>query len=138
MPVARRFIPEQRWIFFGLAGLTLLMFSIDWTIVAVALPTLIDDLHTQPGLGRLDADGVRADPDGDDAAGRQAGRAVRPDAGLPGLRVPVHARLAAVRAGAEHLRPDRLPRAPGAWRRRVPAVVLPGSWRAVPRDAAAG
>jgi EmrB/QacA subfamily drug resistance transporter len=33
-------------LFFGLAGLTLLMFSIDSTIVAVALPTLIEDLHT--------------------------------------------------------------------------------------------
>jgi EmrB/QacA subfamily drug resistance transporter len=37
---------DRRWIFFGLAGLTLLMFSIDSTIVAVALPTLIADLHT--------------------------------------------------------------------------------------------
>jgi EmrB/QacA subfamily drug resistance transporter len=37
---------DRRWIFFGLAGLTLLMFSIDSTIVAVALPTLISDLHT--------------------------------------------------------------------------------------------
>src|SRR3954454_11917546 len=46
MPTINRFVPEQRWIFFGLAGLTLLMFSIDSTIVAVALPTLIADLHT--------------------------------------------------------------------------------------------
>src|SRR5215216_6540597 len=38
--------PSHRWLFFGLAALTLLMFSIDGTIVAVALPTLIDDLHT--------------------------------------------------------------------------------------------
>src|SRR5215216_2015053 len=37
---------DRRWLFFGLAGLTLLMFSIDSTIVAVALPTLIADLHT--------------------------------------------------------------------------------------------
>jgi EmrB/QacA subfamily drug resistance transporter len=46
MLVGRRFVPEQRWIFFGLAGLTLLMFSIDSTIVAVALPTFIEDLQT--------------------------------------------------------------------------------------------
>jgi EmrB/QacA subfamily drug resistance transporter len=46
MLVFSRFVPEQRWIFFGLAGLTLLMFSIDSTIVAVALPTLIADLQT--------------------------------------------------------------------------------------------
>ena len=37
---------DRRWLFFALAGLTLLMFSIDSTIVAVALPTLIADLHT--------------------------------------------------------------------------------------------
>src|SRR5215212_5301019 len=37
---------DRRWLFFGLAGLTLLMFSIDSTVVAVALPTLIEDLHT--------------------------------------------------------------------------------------------
>jgi EmrB/QacA subfamily drug resistance transporter len=36
---------DRRWLFFALAGLTLLMFSIDSTIVAVALPTLIADLH---------------------------------------------------------------------------------------------
>src|SRR4051812_18099442 len=46
MLVGRRFVPEQRWVFFGLAGLTLLMFSIDSTIVAVALPTFISDLQT--------------------------------------------------------------------------------------------
>jgi len=46
MSVVRGFVPDQRWIFFGLAGLTLLMFSIDSTIVAVALPTLIVDLQT--------------------------------------------------------------------------------------------
>ena len=37
---------DRRWVFFGLAALTLLMFSIDTTIVAVALPTLIVDLDT--------------------------------------------------------------------------------------------
>ena len=46
MPRAAAFTLDRRWVFFGLAGLTLLMFSIDSTIVAVALPTLIDDLHT--------------------------------------------------------------------------------------------
>jgi MFS family permease len=48
VPLTHRAIPtlDRRWIFFGLAGLTLLMFSIDSTIVAVALPTLIADLHT--------------------------------------------------------------------------------------------
>ncbi|MCC6176879.1 MAG: MFS transporter [Chloroflexi bacterium] len=37
---------ERRWIFFVMAALSLLMFSIDGTIVAVALPTLIVDLNT--------------------------------------------------------------------------------------------
>jgi EmrB/QacA subfamily drug resistance transporter len=36
---------EQRWIFFGVAALSLLMSSIDGTIVAVALPTFIRDLN---------------------------------------------------------------------------------------------
>jgi EmrB/QacA subfamily drug resistance transporter len=40
----RHFTIEQRWIFFGVAALTLLMSSIDGTIVAVALPTFIRDL----------------------------------------------------------------------------------------------
>jgi MFS family permease len=46
MPHIPAFTLDRRWLFFGLAGMTLLMFSIDSTIVAVALPTLIDDLHT--------------------------------------------------------------------------------------------
>ncbi|MCC6175361.1 MAG: MFS transporter [Chloroflexi bacterium] len=37
---------ERRWAFFGLAGLSLMMFSIDSSIVAVALKTLIEDLDT--------------------------------------------------------------------------------------------
>ena len=36
----------RRWIFFGLACLCLLMFSIDMTIVSVALRTIVDDLDT--------------------------------------------------------------------------------------------
>jgi EmrB/QacA subfamily drug resistance transporter len=35
-----------RWLFFGVAALSLMMFSIDSTIVAVALPTMMNDLHT--------------------------------------------------------------------------------------------
>lgn len=46
MPAPVSLALDRRWVFFGLAGLTLLMFSIDNTIVAVALPTLITDLHT--------------------------------------------------------------------------------------------
>jgi len=38
---------DRRWIFFGLAALSLLMSSIDGTIVAVALPTFIGDLHAK-------------------------------------------------------------------------------------------
>src|SRR3954452_9830107 len=38
--------PERRWTFFVLACLSLLMFSIDFTIVAVALQRIVDDLHT--------------------------------------------------------------------------------------------
>jgi EmrB/QacA subfamily drug resistance transporter len=38
--------PERRWTFFVLACLSLLMFSIDFTIVSVALRTIIDDLDT--------------------------------------------------------------------------------------------
>src|SRR3712207_126271 len=44
MYLPRAFALERRWIFFGLAALSLLMSSIDGTIVAVALPTLIQDL----------------------------------------------------------------------------------------------
>src|SRR5947208_6842498 len=36
---------DRRWVFFGLAALSILMSSIDGTIVAVALPTLIKDLN---------------------------------------------------------------------------------------------
>ena len=38
--------PERRWVFFVLACLSLLMFSIDFTIVAVALRTIVADLDT--------------------------------------------------------------------------------------------
>jgi EmrB/QacA subfamily drug resistance transporter len=37
---------EQPWTFFGLTALTVLMVAIDSTIVAVALPTLVQDLDT--------------------------------------------------------------------------------------------
>ena len=127
---------ERPWAFFGMAALTLLMFSIDSTIVAVALPTLVADLDTtlvwagwtltayaltqtvmMPLAGKL---------------AEQFGQ----------MRVflicvlPVHARLAAVRAGPEHLRPDRLPRHAGDRRRRL----LPGRAPGIvaeqfPRDA---
>ena len=40
----RRLTLDHRWVFFGLAALSILMASIDGTIVAVALPTLIEDL----------------------------------------------------------------------------------------------
>ena len=40
----------RRWIFFGLACLCLLMYSIDMTIVAVALRTIVEDLDTSLSL----------------------------------------------------------------------------------------
>src|SRR3954452_21845990 len=40
----------RRWVFFGLACLCLLMYSIDMTIVAVALRTIVDDLNTSLAL----------------------------------------------------------------------------------------
>ena len=40
----------RRWSFFGLACLCLLMYSIDFTIVAVALRTIVDDLDTSLSL----------------------------------------------------------------------------------------
>ncbi|MGE3270239.1 MAG: MFS transporter [Chloroflexota bacterium] len=40
----------RRWIFFGLACLCLLMMSIDMTIVAVALRSIVDDLDTSLAL----------------------------------------------------------------------------------------
>src|SRR4051812_24212203 len=43
-------LPERRWIFFTLACLSMLMFSIDFTIVAVALRTVVDDLGTTLSL----------------------------------------------------------------------------------------
>ena len=45
MPLFRAPALDRRWMFFGLAALSILMSSIDGTIVAVALPTLIEDLH---------------------------------------------------------------------------------------------
>jgi len=36
----------KRYLIFGSAGLGLLMYSIDSTVVAVAFPHLINDLHT--------------------------------------------------------------------------------------------
>jgi EmrB/QacA subfamily drug resistance transporter len=45
MPFLRARALDRRWIFFGLAALSILMSSIDGTIVAVALPTFIEDLH---------------------------------------------------------------------------------------------
>src|SRR6476659_4253645 len=36
----------RRWVFFATAGVALMMFSIDSTIVAVALPTMTADLQT--------------------------------------------------------------------------------------------
>src|SRR5215218_8726234 len=47
MPAVRL---ERRWIFFGLACLCLLMFSIDMTIVSVALRTIVDDFNTSLSL----------------------------------------------------------------------------------------
>jgi EmrB/QacA subfamily drug resistance transporter len=41
---------ERRWIFFALASLSMLMFSIDWTIVAVAIRTIVDDFGTTLAL----------------------------------------------------------------------------------------
>ena len=37
---------SQRYVFFGLAGLSLLMWSIDSTIVSVAVPSMMRDLNT--------------------------------------------------------------------------------------------
>src|SRR5262245_34809772 len=37
---------SRRYVFFVLAALSLMIFSIDSTIVAVALPTMTADLHT--------------------------------------------------------------------------------------------
>jgi hypothetical protein len=37
---------SNRYLFFALASLSLLMFSIDSTIVAVALPTMMQELRT--------------------------------------------------------------------------------------------
>ena len=42
--------PARRWIFFGLAGLCLLMHSIDMTIVSVALRTIVEDFDTSLSL----------------------------------------------------------------------------------------
>jgi EmrB/QacA subfamily drug resistance transporter len=42
--------PARRWVFFGLACLCLLMYSIDMTIVSVALRTIVDDLDTSLAL----------------------------------------------------------------------------------------
>src|SRR5215218_1058294 len=47
MPAVRL---ERRWIFYGLACLCLLMFSIDMTIVSVALRTIVEDLDTSLSL----------------------------------------------------------------------------------------
>ena len=41
---------ERRWVFYALACLCLLMFSIDMTIVAVALRTIVEDLDTSLSL----------------------------------------------------------------------------------------
>ena len=38
--------PSDRYLFFGLAALSLMMWSIDSTIVAVALPSMMTDLHS--------------------------------------------------------------------------------------------
>src|SRR4051812_20175005 len=43
-------LPERRWIFFVLASVSMLMFSIDWTIVAVAIRTIVDDFGTTLSL----------------------------------------------------------------------------------------
>jgi EmrB/QacA subfamily drug resistance transporter len=43
-------ILERRWVFFALASVSMLMFSIDWTIVAVALRTIVDDFGTTLSL----------------------------------------------------------------------------------------
>src|SRR4051812_1752800 len=43
-------LPERRWIFFVLASVSMLMFSIDWTIVAVAIRTIVDDFGTTLAL----------------------------------------------------------------------------------------
>src|SRR3954470_13113935 len=43
-------ILERRWIFFVLASVSMLMFSIDWTIVAVAIRTIVDDFGTTLAL----------------------------------------------------------------------------------------
>ena len=37
---------SREYLFFALAGLSLLMFSIDATVVSVALPSMMEDLHT--------------------------------------------------------------------------------------------
>ena len=77
---------ERRWVFFGLACLCLLMFSIDMTIVSVALRTIVEDLDTTLALAAWTMTGFTLAQTVDAAAGRQARRAVRPDAGLHRLR----------------------------------------------------
>jgi len=42
--------PEQRWVFFGLSALTIMMFSIDMTIVSIALRAIVVDLDTSLAL----------------------------------------------------------------------------------------
>ena len=100
----------NRYLFYGLAAVSQLMFAVDSSIVTVALRTIVVDLDTSLALAGWILTGYALDPDRRHAGRRQARRAVRRDARLRHQRRGVHPRLAAVRPRDERLHADRLPR----------------------------
>ena len=62
---------RQAYAIFGVVAMALLMASIDATIVAVALPTMLHELSTNLAWIRLDADGLSARSDSGHACGGQ-------------------------------------------------------------------
>ena len=103
---------------FGALVLVLLLAALDQTIVSTALPTIVGELGGLEHLSWVVTAYLLASTVSG-AAVRQARRPLRAQARPPGRDRDLPGRLGALRAGAEHGRADRLPRAPGARRRRA-------------------
>ena len=102
----------------GALMLVMLLASLDQTIVSTALPTIVGELGG-PGAHLVGGDRLPAGDHGRHAALRQARRPLRAQGRAAGRARDLPDRLRAVRARAGDDRADRLPRDPGAGRRRA-------------------
>ena len=114
--------PVNHWIVALTVTLATFMEVLDTSIANVALPYISGGLSVGRSQCDLGADQLPRRQRDRAAALRLADGAHRPQAVLHDLRAAVHDQLGPLRRGAEHRAADPLPGAPGARRRRTPAV----------------